>query len=328
MSLRTRRGRLSLLRRHVALVVGTFLTLSGSADAQQTADRPYRWQLELVGGLTGITASDLNSVVDYETVVVDHLRTQQVQQSHEGALMRLRRAFPFGGRVVRRLGEHWSAGAGFTFFTTEQRSAAKASYRYTVVDPRAQEFQREFSESITVDPVLLRVREYLPHLLARYDRPLGRRLKIGASLHAGWLFADCRLERSHTIAGGFYPVKRMTSVEMTGQGSHIAGSVWLSAHLSLTRRLGLLVEGGRTWHEVKTVTGSGKSTLVAQDGEATETELTQTWQGDGRWTNQPVTYQSSAGQWQGTIPAIGGQGRPFSLYLSGWQVKLGVSFGL
>ena len=49
---------------------------------------------------------------------------------------------------------------------------------------------------------------------------------------------------------------------------------------------------------------------------------------DRGWVNQPVTVQVSSGPWQGSVPAIGTQGTPFTLNLSGWQVRVGVSFGL
>ncbi len=310
MSPRTRGNRLFLLRLQIVLMTGGLLCLAGLASAQSPAGESRRWQIELVGGLTGLRAGDLNAQADYETALLDQLRTVQIQQSHQGALVKLDRAFPIGGRVVRRLGDHWSAGAGFTFFSARERSAAQASYQYTVVDPHAQEFQRAFDEAITVDPLLLRVREYMPHLLVRYDRPLGRRVRVGASLHTGWVFADCRLEQAQSILGGFYPVNRTSTQEMTGKGSSLAGSAWLLARVSITGRLGLLVEGGRTWHDVKNVTGSGTWTSVTQDGEATEVELTQTRQADGRWLNQPVTYQSAAGSWHGTVPSHRGPGKP------------------
>ena len=51
-------------------------------------------------------------------------------------------------------------------------------------------------------------------------------------------------------------------------------------------------------------------------------------QSDGRWMNQPATVQTSGGPGQGSVPAIGTQGTPFTLNLSGWQVRVGVSFGL
>jgi hypothetical protein len=86
------------------------------------------------------------------------------------------------------------------------------------------------------------------------------------------------------------------------------------------------VEGGRAWHEVKNVTGALSATMVTQDGEATEPELTQARQANGRWLNRPV--QTNAGRWQGTVPDIGTQGLPFTLSLSGWQVRFGVSLGL
>lgn len=323
------RPRPRLVRARIILLMAVALAgLAAHAAAQTASSPPPRWLIEAVGGWTGVAPADLNAQVDYETVILDHLRAQQIQQTHDGALLKLDQAFPIGGRVLRKLGDHWSLGGGFSTFSAEQASSAEASYKYTVIDPRAQEYQREFSEVITVDPIVLQAREYFPYAQVGYDLALGRRLRIGAALEAGWIFAECQLERSRVIAGGFYPQSRTSTVQMTGKGNSFGAGAMLSARVALTRRWGVLVEGGYSWHEVTDVAGSVATTLLTQDGEATEVELTQTAQGDGRWLNQPVTYQTSTSRWQGTVPNIGGQGSPFTLSLSGWQIRFGVSFGL
>ena len=114
---------------------------------------------------------------------------------------------------------------------------------------------------------------------------------------------------------------------MTGHGGGLALDGLASAHLALTSRLGLVLEGGDSWHEVGNVKGEQSATLRVQDGEAAEVELDQTSQVQGRWVNQPVTVQTSDGRWEGFAPAIGTEGAPFTLSLSGWQVSVGVSIG-
>ena len=310
------------------LTVGLLLGLSRPVDAQSPATQPHKWQVEAVGGLIGIAAGDLNSRVDYDTAFINYLSGAQVQQQHEGELLKLNDANPIAVRALRRLSRHWSVGAGFSFFTAEQGSSARASYRYTVIDPRAQEYQREFSQTLSVDPLVLTVHDYFPHGVARYDVSVARRLRIGASLHAGWVLADCEIARTQTTQGGFYPTSRRSELEMTGRGGGLAGEAFLAAHLPLASRLGLLVEGGYALHQVKNVTGTQNSTVQIQDGEASAVELEQASRSEGRWVNQPATVQTSSGLWQGSVPAVGAQGPPFTLNLSGWQVRVGVSFGL
>ena len=87
-------------------------------------------------------------------------------------------------------------------------------------------------------------------------------------------------------------------------------------------------EGGYALHQVKKVTGAQHATVQIQDGEASAVELDHVSQSEGRWVNQPATVQTSSGPWQGSVPAIGTQGTPFTLNLSGWQVRVGVLFGL
>ena len=310
------------------LTVGLLLGLSRQVGAQPTTAPSYKWQVEAVGGLTGLSAKDLNSRVDYDTALINYLSTAQIQQQHEGELLQLNDANPIAARALRRLSRHWSVGAGFAFFTTQQSSSAGASYRYTLIDPRAQEYQREFSQTLSVDPLNLTVRDYLPHGVVRYDMALARRLQLGASLHAGWVFAECEIARTQATLGGFYPTSRRVELAMTGRGGGLASEAFLSAQLSLARRLGLLLEGGYALHEVRKVTGTQNTTVQIQDGEASAVELDQVSQSEGRWVNQPVTVQTSGGPRQGSVPAIGTQGTPFTLNLSGWQVRVGVSFGL
>ena len=310
------------------LTVGLLLGLAGRVGAQPSAGVPPKWQVEAVGGLAFIIAGDLNSRVEYDTTLINYLGTAQAQQQHEGELLQLTDAHPIAVRVLRRLSRHWSVGAGFSFFTTQQSSSASASYRYTVIDPRAQEYQREFSQTLSVDPLVLTVHDYLPHGVVRFDVALMRRLQMGASLHAGWLVADCEIARTQATQGGFYPTSRRVELAMTGRGGGLAGEALITARLALARRLGLLLEGGYALHQVKNVTGTQNSTVQIQDGEATAVELEQVSQSDGRWMNQPATVQTSGGPWQGSVPAIGTQGTPFTLNLSGWQVRVGVSFGL
>lgn len=310
------------------LTVGLLWGLSRTVGAQSPAAPPRAWQVEAVGGMTGLAPNDLNSRVDYDSAFINYLSTAQIQQQHEGEMLKLADANPIAVRMLRRLSRHWSVGAGFAFFTTQQSSSAGASYRYTVIDPRAQEYQREFSQTLSIDPLVLTVRDYLPHGVVRYDMALARRLRIGASLHAGWVLAECQISRTQTTQGGFYPTRRYSQLEMTGSGGGFAADVLLSAHLPVASRFGLIVEGGYALHQVKNVTGAQKTTVQIQDGEATAVELEQVSQIEGRWVNQPVTVQTSSGPWQGSVPAIGTQGTPFTLNLSGWQVRVGVSFGI
>ena len=314
------------LRRTLALAA--FLVWPFEAAAQPAPGTSSSWQIEALVGLTRVSPDDLNARVEYDTAWLDYLRTAQVTQQHEGELVELGDATPFVARVMKRMGRHWSVGGGFSYFSSRQASSASASYRYTVIDPNAQEYQRVFAQSLAVDPLVLEVRDYLPHGVVRYDTGLGTRLRLGGSLAAGWVIADCELTRSSIAQGGFYATDRRTELAMTGRGSGVAADATLIARIAITARLGLLVEGGFAWHEVKNVTGTSESTERIQDGEAIEVELEQAARAEGRWVNQPATVPTASGAWRGTVPSIGVDGAPFTLSLSGWQFRVGVSFGL
>jgi len=309
----------------VALVAVLAWPLRASAEPQPGA--PPAWQLEAVAGLARLSPDDLNARVAYDTAWLDYLRTAQITQQHEGALEGLGDAAPFAVRVTKRVGRHWLVGGGVSYFSSRQTSSASASYRYTAVDPRAQEYQREFAQSLEVDPLALEVRDYLPHGLVGYDVGFGSRFRLGGSLAAGWSIADCTLTRSSKALGGFYPNDRRTEMEMTGRGSGFAADALLTVRLALTARVGLLAEGGFAWNEVKSVSGALASTERIQDGESTEVELERVSRAEGRWISQPVSVQTATGTWRGTIPWIGGLGSPFTLNLSGWHWQAGVSYG-
>jgi hypothetical protein len=295
--------------------------------AQAVGGAIATWQIEVVGGVSGIAPDDLNGRVAYDTTVVDYLRTARIQQDHQGSLVELSRANPFDVRALRRLTRHWSVGGGFSVVSTRRSSFTRASYAYTVVDPRAQEFVRDFSQTIEVDPLVLEVKEYVPHGLVRYDLSAGRHLRVGATFQAGWTVADCKVASAGRTVGGTYAIDHQTGTTMTGSGGGFAGDALAFAHLALTTRFGVILEGGYAWHRAKTVTGTLTTTTRVQDGEATELELDQTTEATGRWINQPTTVQTNGGTWQGTIPSIGTAGTPFTLSLSGWTMRVGAAVG-
>jgi len=297
------------------------------AAAQSRPQAPTAWQIEAAVGVARFAPDDLNARVAYDTAWLDYLRASQATQQHEGELGTLEDAVPVIVRITRRLGRHWFVGGGLSFLSSRQESSASASYRYTVVDPQAQEYQRQFAQFLEVAPLVLEVRDYLPHAIVGADVGLGRRLRVGGALAAGWAFATCMLTRSSTAQGGLYATNHRSNLEMRGTGNGLAAEARLTARLELMTRIGLLVEGGFAWHEVKDIGGSLDSTQRTQDGEATEVELDQAGHADGRWVNQPVTVQTSTGTWRGTVPSIGVQGSPFALDLSGWRFRAGISFG-
>jgi len=311
----------------VAVLGGLLASVTTPLAAQSSSRVSHTWQIEAVGGVSGLSPDDLNARVAYDTTVVDYLRLATIEQDHEGVLVELDQAGTFAVRALRRLTPGWSVGAGFARLSTRQTSSIRASYRYSLIDPRAQEFEREFSQTLSVDPLVLEATEYVPQGLVRYDRPVSGRLRIGATLQAGWTLADCRVQSASRTQGGSYPRDRQVEVSMTGSGGGFAADALASGGLMLTSRVAVVVEGGYAWHRVKTITGTLTTTTRVQDGEATELELDQAVETTGRWINAPATVQTSAGAWQGTVPSIGSAGAPFTLDLSGWTVRVGVSFG-
>ena len=310
----------------VAAVLG-WLGLPAPAPAQSPA-RPPLWQIDAVVGVANLAPADLNDRAEYDTAWLEYLRPADVTQQHEGTIDGVDGAIPVSMRVVRRLGRHGWAGAGFAYLSSRAESSASASYRYTVIDPRAQEYRRTFDQSLEVDPLAMEVREYLPHAVAGWDMALGSRLRVGALVTAGLAVMDVELRRSSIARGGFYATDRRTDLVMTGHGNGVAADVMLTARFALAGRVALLAEGGFAWHEVNNVTGTLDSTTRIQDGEATDVEREVVSRVEGRWVNQPVSVQGASGTWNGSVPSIGTQGAPFGLSLSGWQVRAGVSFGL
>jgi len=93
-------------RRASAPVLALAALLLLPAAAQPSAEPANRWQVEVTGAQAALDPSDLNALVSYETAIVDHLRTQQVQQTHEGGPGWARRSMPAGpwrsaGRIAR-----------------------------------------------------------------------------------------------------------------------------------------------------------------------------------------------------------------------------------
>ena len=298
------------------------------AGAEPQSGAAPAWQIEALVGFTRVAPDDLNARVEYDTAWLDYLRIPQVTQQHEGELLGLDDAMPFAVRVTKRVGRHWTVGGGVSYLIERGGLLRLGVLPLYGGRPEGPGVQREFAQSLEIDPLALEVRNYRPHGLVGYDVGFGSRLRLGGSLAAGWSIVDCTLTRSSKALGGFYLNDRRTEMEMTGRGSAFAADALFTVRLALTARVGLLAEGGFAWNDVQSVSGALTSTERIQDGEATEVELEQVSRAEGRWINQPVSVQAATGGWRGTVPSIGGQGTPFTLNLSGWRWQAGVTFGL
>lgn len=302
-------------------------SLPAAAQTPAPTGEPRAWRVEAVAGIGTVSPGDLNARAAYDANWLNYLRAAQAAQEHTGDLRELQDTTPVAVRLTKRIRRNWTVGGGMSLAFGRQASSEGATYRYTVTDPKAQEYQRTFAQSLDVDPLEFEVRALVPHGLLGFDVALGRRLRVGGLVAAGWGFAECTLRRSSISQGGFYVTDRRDELDMRGEGSGPAADLLLTGRLALTARVGLLLEGGFAWQEVKDITGTLDSTRRIQDGEATSVELEQTSRSQGRWVSQPASIQTATGAWNGTVPSIGAQGVPFTLSLSGWQFRAGVSFG-
>jgi len=314
----------------LCVMLAASLTAEALPAAAQTTAPPAvagAWALDAVAGIGKVSPDDLNARAAYDATWLNYLRAAQITQEHSGDIRELKDTLPVSVRLTKRIRRNWSVGGGMSVVFGRQASSEGATYRYTVTDPKAQEYQRTFAQSLEIDPLEFEVRTLVPHGLLGFDIGLGRRVRLGGLLAAGWGFAKCTLRRSSISQGGFYVTNHRDDLDMTGEGSGPSADLLLTGRLALTSRVGLLLEGGFAWLNVHDITGTLDRTQRIQDGEATSVELEQASRSEGRWVNQAASIQTSSGTWKGTVPSIGAQGAPLTLSLSGWQFRAGVSFG-
>lgn len=295
-----------------------------------------RFQIEFYGGFTTLNPSDLNLFVDYDNSIqefhydslLDYLQSNGQIRSWNGVKeaerKKIKNALPLGGRLRYHVNNSLAISIGFRYFSREHESDFDFEYTRNEIEGE------QYSESSTFFPYSLSVKAYVPHVGIHLMKKVKGALMLEGYFSGGPLFAECsyfsnwRYEwRIREANQSEYLVfQRAGTLEEKGTGTGIAIDLGGRIKYPLIKNLGIFLEAGYAYQVVKNVSGSGSEL---------NGEFSETW--DGRWAIKQEQIRTPWGELEAELPtnfwpdgSNEGKVRDFELNLSGFQLRLGLSF--
>lgn len=306
--------------------------------------------LEFWGGLARLDPRDLNLRADFDRAYVEYFFRRKFDflrawRSGSYAYVQtaastigfpaITGATPVGFRVRLGLDRAWSLSLGLDFLSRTATTYYSAAYTITDLDPDNVEFNASQRQLVDFPQWKLAVRGWTPTAAVHARLRPGGRIRFEGYAGAGLLFARCASTREYALKtvepDGFWELNDYLE-EMQGSGTGVNLEVGVRTVLPLSARIGAFVEGGYAYRIVPKVSGSYSYLRHHEDSNAAPFE-TRSAVEDGIWRVQTGTYNNYWGQWNTSWPTIRPPDQtagtdPFRLDLSGFQVRLGLSFRL
>ena len=294
-----------------------------------------RFQVELYGGIIFLNPSDLNLFVSHDNrmqefsydsyfdylVATDQIESWTKNQGEERK--EIRRSFPIGGRLKYYLSETIALSLGFKYMSSTQTMDLDFQFfRNELSDER-------YNESIRYSPYSISAKAYMPTLGFHILKKMKNSLVLEGFVCGGPMFADCRYLSDWSyewVTEG--PGYRYMTYSNTGvleeEGSGIGIALDLGGRLSypIIRRFEIFLEASYTYQVVKSISGSGREERNGRSA---------TW--DGQWRIKSETVAAAWGELETEFPTSywpenseEDRLRDFELNLSGFQLRLGLSF--
>ncbi len=295
-----------------------------------------KFQIEFYGGFTTLNPSDLNLFVDYDNrlqefnydSLLNYLQTSgQIlswSKVREEDRRKIKNAFPLGGRLKYHIKDALAISIGFRYFARTQETEFDFEYKRNEIEGD------QYTENLTYFPYSLSVNAYVPQVGIHLMKKIKGALMLEGFLAGGPLFTECHYFSNWSYewfireADNFEYLVFQSSgaLEEKGTGTGIAIDLGGRIHYGLIKNMGIFLEAGYAYQVVKNVSGPGSELNGASS---------ETW--DGRWAIKQEQIRAPWGELEAELPAgywpdgsNEGSVRNFKLDLSGFQLRLGLSF--
>jgi hypothetical protein len=308
--------------------------LSSSADTDATSSFD-RFQVELFGGIIFWNPKDLNLFVSHDTrmqefsydAFFDYLAATGEIQSWTRAQgderKEIQRSYPLGGRLKYYISETIALSLGFKYMTSTHSQDLEFQYF------RNELSEERYNESIRYSPYSLSAKAYIPTIGFHISKTLTNSLILEGFINAGPLFADCRYftdwgyEWVTEGPGYLYITYSRTGVlEEKGSGTGISLDLGGRFSYPLLSSFEIFLEASYAYQVVKSISGPGREEM---DGRSSAWE--------GRWGIKRETVSAPWAEIETEFPTSYRPNNPeedrirdFELDLSGFQLRLGLSF--
>ncbi len=312
-------------------------TVSLASETNPVSTAWYeRFQVEFYGGFTTLNPSDLNLFVDYDNRIqeftydslLNYLESSgQIlswKKVREEDRRKIKNAFPLGGRLKYHIKDTLAVSIGFRYFSKTQESEFDFEYRRNEIEGD------RYTEILSYFPYSLSVNTYVPQIGLHLMKRIKGTLVLEGYLAGGPLFVECRhlsnwsYEWHRREANNFeYLVFQSTgALDEKGTGTGIAVDLGGRMNSPLLKNIGIFLEAGYAYQVAKNVSGPGSELNGS---------FSESW--DGRWAIKQEQVNAPWGELEAELPTSywpdgsnEGRMRYFKLDLSGFQLRLGLSF--
>ena len=291
-----------------------------------------RFQLELFQGYTSLNPSDLNlkavalqnrfehAFSAYYAYLNNIQYLNSYDQNRGGEFRSLKRAFPSGVRLKYYISKLLAVSLGFKYLAKAEVS--EVSEQFSIVENSG---RRSF-DNYDFTPFKQNVSGYIPNFGVHVGINVSDFLRMETFLSGGPIFSSFGFSYTYHIET-FYGDSGVSEssdyfMEMNGKGKGLALESGVQMSLDMGRNVSVLVECGYAYQKVKNLSGSGTEDNAG---------LIQSW--EGNWMIKEYVIYRPWGNITRTWPSNYWMGeehlkiRDFELDLSGWQFKLGLSYG-
>jgi hypothetical protein len=291
--------------------------------------------VELYGGIIFLNPEDFNLFVNHDIRMqefsydsyFDYLAAMNEIQSwtrNQGEERKeIHRSYPIGGRLKYYLSESIALSLGFKYMTSTK--SLDIEYQYF----RRELSDERYNENIRYSPYSLSAKAYIPTLGFHISKTLKNSLILEGIISAGPIFANCQYLTDWSYewvtegSGYMYVTYSRTGVlEEKGSGTGISLDLGGRLNYPVISSFEIFIETSYAYQVVKSISGPGREEL---DG------ITASW--DGRWGIKGETVSAPWGEVGTEFPTSywpenseDERIRDFELDLSGFQLRLGLSF--
>jgi hypothetical protein len=300
------------------------------------------FQVEIYGGFSLLNPTHLNNRADYDRTF-ELFYTEDMYSYYHGVAgnlytyfgrmvgqyNKIKNAFPMGIRLKYNLNSSLSVSLGFKYLSRTRDSSVTHQYDVRIVAPDVAYYD-EFSAARENAPYSLFAEGYAPMVGIHYKIGGRRAINLEGYVAAGPLFASCgfsrrRFFRKENVYDYWY--ERTLTYEIEGKGTGISLDAGLRLNIRVVKNIDLFVEGGYSFQRAGGISGAGSSETEFIDSNSSGYIETEAW--EGTWAVVPGVLDDEWGQRYYQYPSNrdGTDGfSDFKLDLSGFQLKVGISF--
>jgi hypothetical protein len=308
-----------------------------------SGDRADKLQIELYGGYSLLNPWDLNQRAGFDLIYDEFNTLWKYRYYHsllgdnftysgqlEAEYKKIKNAIPLGLRIRYSMTPSLSVSIGFKYLSKREESRSGYHFDVRSLNPDDVFYYNEFSITKEISPYSLFVKAYIPMVGIHYKIKSNRFLNFEAYFTFGPVFAECGFAkqqhyRDSNSYGYWY--EQDDSYDIKGKGTGAAVDTGIRMNINVVKNIDLFIECGYALQGAINISGPGSIESVFNEVNSSGYSESNSWEGTwaviGYEFNRPWGYLYH-GYPSNEYPAE--DYMKFKLDLSGFQIRMGISF--